>query len=559
MNRSIMTDTAWVGDTLRRMTIEEKAGQVLFPRVYGWFLGAEDETFLEYVRWVEQFHVGGLEMFFGDVYGAAILLNRLQARAGVPLLVSCDAETGMAHRIAGATHLTHNMGLGASRNPRIAYDQGRITAEEGTALGIHLLEAPTLDVNTDPRNPIIAVRSFGDDPALVSRLGRAFIDGVQDHGMIACAKHFPGHGGTDVDSHMDMPVVTSSREELELTDLFPFRQAVEGGVGAVMTAHIRTPALDPGSEYPATLSHAVTTGLLREDMGFDGLIMTDCMQMDGITKYFPPGEAELQSLLAGSDIILGPFLKESYTRILGAARTGELPVERLDASVRRILRAKAWCGLDENRFADIGELPYRIASPRTREDARRIAESSVTLLKNEGDFLPIDMSKHPRVLGVLYYDHPLGDIGDTFLNALRSRAAGLTAQYYQEGLANESGNIRTVVLPVDCDPRFEEDVIRDASSYDAIILAFVYRIIMRRNTPNLRPRAASFANRLAETGVPVAAVSFGSPYVLGQIPGVRAFAAAYMYSPAVQEAVVRAIFGEIPFAGKLPVKMVTGE
>ncbi len=559
MNRSIMTDTAWVGDTLRRMTIEEKAGQVLFPRVYGWFLGADDETFLEYVRWVEQFHVGGLEMFFGDVYGAAILLNRLQARAGVPLLVSCDAETGMAHRIAGATHLTHNMGLGASRNPRIAYDQGRITAEEGTALGIHLLEAPTLDVNTDPRNPIIAVRSFGDDPALVSRLGRAFIDGVQDHGMIACAKHFPGHGGNRCGQpygHARGDIVSRGTR----TDR-PFSLPA-GGRGGSRRGHdrtLRTPALDPGSEYPATLSHAVTTGLLREDMGFDGLIMTDCMQMDGITKYFPPGEAELQSLLAGSDIILGPFLKESYTRILGAARTGELPVERLDASVRRILRAKAWCGLDENRFADIGELPYRIASPRTREDARRIAESSVTLLKNEGDFLPIDMSKHPRVLGVLYYDHPLGDIGDTFLNALRSRAAGLTAQYYQEGLANESGNIRTVVLPVDCDPRFEEDVIRDASSYDAIILAFVYRIIMRRNTPNLRPRAASFANRLAETGVPVAAVSFGSPYVLGQIPGVRAFAAAYMYSPAVQEAVVRAIFGEIPFAGKLPVKMVTGE
>jgi len=557
MKRTIMTNTAWVDDTLRRMTVEEKAGQVLFPRIYGWFLGAEDETFLEYVRWVEQFHVGGLEMFFGDVYGAANLLNGLQARAGVPLLVSCDAETGMAHRIAGTTHLTHNMGLGASRNPRIAYDQGRITAEEGIALGVHLLEGPTLDVNTDPRNPIIAVRSFGDDPALVAHLGKAFIEGVQDHGMIACAKHFPGHGGTDVDSHMDMPVVMSSREELERTDLFPFRQAVESGVGAVMTAHIRTPALDPDTEYPATLSRAVTTGLLREDMGFDGLIMTDCMRMDGITKYFPPGEAELQSLLAGSDIILGPFLEETYARILDATRSGELPMERLDASIRRILRAKAWCGLDENRFVETGELPYRIASARTRNDARRIAESSITLLKNEDGFLPLDMSKYKRVLGILYYDHPLGDIGDAFLNALRRRATGLSAQFYQEGLTNESGNIRTAMLPADCDPRFEEDVIRETSSYDAVILAFVYRIIMRRNTPNLRPRAAAFAERLAATGVPVAAVSFGSPYVLGQVPGVRAFAAAYMYSPAVQEAAVRAVFGEIPFAGKVPVKMVT--
>jgi beta-N-acetylhexosaminidase len=279
--------------------------------------------------------------------------------------------------------------------------------------------------------------------------------------------------------------------------------------------------------------------------------------MDGITKYFPPGEAELQSLLAGSDIILGPFLEEAYARILDAARSGELPMERLDSSIRRILRAKAWCGLDENRFVDTGELPYRIASARTRDDTRRIAESSITLLKNEGGFLPLDVSKYRRVLGVLYYDHPLGDIGDAFLNALRRRATGLSAQFYQEGLTNESGNIRTAVLPADCDPRFEEDVIREASSYDAVILAFVYRIIMRRNTPNLRPRAAAFADRLAATGVPVCAVSFGSPYVLGQVPGVRAFTAAYMYSPAVQEAAVRAVFGEIPFAGKVPVKILT--
>lgn len=550
-----MIDNRWVEETLRKMSVEEKVGQVLMPRIDGYFLSADNERFREYADWVEKFHVGGLEIFFSDIYGAAFLLNRLQSLANVPLLVGCDAETGMAHRIAGATHLTHNMGLGATGSERMAYLQGKITALEGTALGVHLFEGPTVDVNVNPDNPIIAVRSFGDDPEFVGRMGAAFVRGVQDHGMIACAKHFPGHGNTDVDSHMDMPVITAPRDVIERTDLHPFHLAIDAGTMGIMTAHIRVPALDPETEYPATLSPAINTQVLRREMGFQGLIITDCMRMDGITKYFPPGEAELQSFLAGSDIILGPFLEQAYETMLEAAESGRLPMERLDDSVRRILRAKTWCDLHETRFTDPAELHYRIGTESILREANQIMESSITLLKNDTGLLPIHTEKKPRILSIVYYDHPLGNIGETFQEEMRRRATDTFRQYYQEGLVDESGTVQTITLQCDCDPLLEQEAIARAGNYDIVVCALVYRIIMRRNTPNLRPRAVDFVRRLAETGVPVAAISFGAPYVLKQIPEATSFVASYMYSPLVQKATVRALFGEIPFMGKVPVKM----
>ncbi len=550
-----MIDGKWVERTLAKMSVEEKVGQTLMPRIEGNFLSAESERFREYARWIDRFHVGGLELFFTDVYSAAFLLNRLQAISGLPLLVGSDAETGMAHRVAGATHLTHNMGLGASGSERMAYLQGKITALEGIAVGVHLCEGPTVDVNVNPENPIIAVRSFGDNPEFVSRMGAAFVRGLQDHGMIACPKHFPGHGNTNVDSHMDMPVIHVPRGTLDRVDLPPFRAAFEAGAMSVMTAHIRVPALDPETEYPATLSRAVNTGLLREEMGFQGLIITDCMRMDGITKYFPPGEAELQSFLAGSDIILGPFLEEAYASMVLAADTGRLPMERLDESVRRILRAKTWLRLHENRFTDPGQLHQRVGTEAILADARTLTEASITLLKNNGGLLPIRPERKPRILSVVYYDHPLGNIADVFQEEMRRRAAGSFRQYYQEGLADESGNIQTITIPCDSDPKLEKEAIETARKYDVVVCALVYRIIMRRNTPNLRPRAVNFVRRLCGTGTPVAAISFGAPYVLNQIPEAEAFVAAYMFSPLVQKAAVRALFGEITFTGKLPVDM----
>jgi len=551
-----MIDEQWIETTLNSMSVEEKVGQLLFPRIYGDFLSEDDETFRNYVSWIEDFHVGGLEIFFSDAYSAAFLLNRLQAVARVPLLVTCDAETGMAHRIRGTTHLTHNMGLGATGSEDMAYQQGRIIALEGRSLGVHVYEGPTVDVNLQPDNPIISVRSFGDDPAFVGRMGAALIRGVQDNGMIACAKHFPGHGNTTVDSHMDLPVIDVPREEFEAVDLRPFRDAFDAGSMGVMTAHINVPSLDPGSGLPATLSYAVSTKLLREEMGFDGIVISDSLMMDAITRYYPPGEAELRSTLAGSDILLVPFLESAFETMTGAVRSGGLPEERLDASVRRILRAKSWCGLDRERFTDVEKLPGRIGTQtEIMESARELTRASVTLVKNEDDLLPLNAAEGKRILCILYYDHPLGDIGGTFLDEMRRRAVGTFRESYFEGIPDESGNIRTITLQCDGDPVFEHAAIRKARDHDIVICAFVYRIIMRRGTPNLRPRAEHFIHRLSGTGVPLAVVSFGAPYVIRQAPDAKAFVAAYMYSPLVQKAVVEALFGEIPFRGTLPVTL----
>jgi len=479
-----MIDKAWVEKTLGRMSIEEKVGQLLFPRVYGRFFSGDDEEFLCCIRWIEDFHIGGVEIFTSDVYGAAFLLNRLQAASQVPLLVTCDAETGIGHRIRGATHLTHNMGLGATGNEQMAYLQGKITALEGVALGIHVFEGPTVDVNVNPDNPIIGVRSFGDDPQFVAKMGRAFIQGLQDHGMIACAKHFPGHGNTTVDSHMDMPVIEVPRKEFERVDLLPFRAAIEAGAMGIMTAHINVPAIDPDSGYPATLSHAVTTRLLRDEMGFQGLVISDSLKMDAITRYFPPGEAELQSVLAGTDILLVPFLEQAFERLVGAARDGTMPEERLDESVRRILTAKSWCDLHEERFVDVNELHHRIGTEQyIMNTARKITQSSITLVKNERNMLPLNANKSPRILSILYYDHPLGDIGDTFQAEMRKRARGTRREFYEEGIPDETGNIGTVTIGYDSDPRFEEEALRKAAGNDLVVCALMYRIIMRRGTP----------------------------------------------------------------------------
>ncbi|MCE5248673.1 glycoside hydrolase family 3 protein [bacterium] len=551
-----MINKRWVEQTLRKMSIEEKVGQLLFPRVYGYFLSNDDEKFLMYLRWIEEFHVGGVEIFFSDVYGAAFLLNRLQSAARIPLLVTCDAETGMGHRISGSTHLTHNMGLGATGNEQMAYLQGKITALEGTALGVHVLEGPTVDVNVNPDNPIIAVRSFGDDPKFVARMGQAFIRGVQDHGMIACAKHFPGHGNTAVDSHMDIPVIDIPREQLEAIDLLPFREAINAGAMGIMTAHINMPAFDPDTRYPATLSRAVTTGLLREEMGFGGLIISDSLMMDAITRYFPPGEAELRSFLAGTDILLAPFLEPAFETLVKAVGTGDLPVDRLDASVRRILIAKSWCDLHEERLVDVNELHHRIGTAAgIKNGAHQLIRSSITLIKNEGDILPLQAQEKPKILSILYYDHPLGDIGAVFQDEMRRRAAITHREFYAEGIPDESGNIQTLTIPCDSDPRFEEEALQKAQGYDVVVCALVYRIIMRRGTPNLRPRAEAFMRRLTALPVPVVTVSFGAPYVIRQMPDTTAFVAAYMYSPLVQQAAVEALFGEIPFVGKLPVRL----
>jgi beta-N-acetylhexosaminidase len=532
----------WVARTLKRMTIEEKVGQLIACRFTAEFRNADDPALREIETLVARDKIGGLILFApARVYETAELANGFQRLAEVPLLLAADFEAGAAFRVSATTAFPPLMALGAAGSEDLAYQMGRITALEGRAMGIHMTYAPVVDVNINPDNPIINTRSVGADPALVSRIAGAFIRGVQDHGMLATAKHFPGHGDTSEDSHSLTPVVTADRERLENVELLPFKAAVEAGVKAVMTAHLAVPALDP-SGVPATLSAPIMTGVLREKLGFRGLIVTDALEMGGVTNAYSTEEAALRSLLAGVDmLLLPPEPAKVIAYLAAAARDGRIPVARLDASVRRVLEAKASLGLDRNRYVDIDELRRRVAPQAYLDQAARAFESAVTLVRNDGDVLPLAVA--PDRLTILSLSSDRGDYfaGQPFVTAMKTRFPAAAA-FYADG---------------DTGQELLDQAFAQASTADAVVLALFSRLADRKGSVDLEPRHVELIRRLAELpdGPGIVAVSFGSPYFLRHIPEVDAYVCLYKNTPETQAVAARALAGELDISGKLPVSI----
>ena len=355
----------WVTATLEGMTLDQKVGQLIMPSFRSTYLSSDSDVYDELVSRVHEQHVGGFLLFGGrepapDVLlgagyarsvpgqplAAASIANRLQAISALPLLNSADFETGVGFRIGGATTFPRAMAFGAAGDDRLAFEAGRITALEARALGIHVNFAPVADVNNNPRNPVINTRSFGEDPAMVARLAAAYVRGLTDGGMIATLKHFPGHGDTDVDSHLGLPLIAHPRARLDRVELPPFRAGIAAGAAAVMTSHIELPGLEPEPARPATFSRRIVTDLLREELGFDGLIYTDSMRMRGVTDLVSASEAAVRAVAAGHDVVVhSPDDAAVFDGLKQAVERGEITVARLDASVRRILEAKARLGL----------------------------------------------------------------------------------------------------------------------------------------------------------------------------------------------------------------------
>ena len=380
----------WVDAMMERLTPEEKVAQMIGCRYAGEFYPADGEQAAYLKRLVTRHKVGGMVIFGGQAYETALLNNALQSLADVPLLVASDLERGAGTQIAGSTLFPTLMGLGAADSEDLAYEMGRYTALEGRALGIHMTYAPVVDVNINPDNPIINTRSIGENPEQIARLADAFIKGCQDHGMLATAKHFPGHGDTDLDSHILLPMIKADRERLEKVELLPYRRAIEAGVAGIMVSHLVVPALDPTPNLPATLSSAILTGLLRGQMGFRGLIVTDAMEMGGVTNSYTPAEAALKAIQAGCDMVLLPLETEKVVDFLKEqVRTGVLSKERVDTSARRILEAKARVGLHRSRFVDVSSLPLELGRKDALAQAQKTFEAAATLVKNEGGFLPL--------------------------------------------------------------------------------------------------------------------------------------------------------------------------
>ncbi len=530
----------WVNRMMKKMSIEEKVGQMVAWQYNGNFYNADSDTMKDLENLIVTHGIGGLVVFAGNVYETAHLANACQRMAKVPLLIASDFERGVANRITGSTLFPNMMSIGAADSEDLAYRMGKITAEEGRALGVHMAYAPVVDVNINPDNPIINTRSIGEDPERVSRLAAAFIRGCQENGMIATAKHFPGHGDTDVDSHSLLPVIRADRKRLDEVELYTFKKAIEAGVQAIMTAHLSVPALDATPDLPATLSPLILTDLLRKQFGFRGLIVTDAMTMGGITNTYSNTDAALRAIMAGVDMVLLPpepakvvaFLKE-------AARSGRIPEAQINQSVRRILMAKARLGLYRQKLVDIDALAQKISSKGNLRQAALTFESAATLVKNEGNLLPLP-SPGKRIV-VLSLSSDPGDYfaGRAFAEDVRKRCPETQIFYADADTGRES----------------LEEAVAKSSEAEVVVCALFSRLSDRKGSVGLDLKYIELIKRFAEEEKPIVILSFGSPYFLRYFPDVDAYLCFYQNTPQTQDIAARAIFGEMEIKGKLPVSL----
>jgi beta-N-acetylhexosaminidase len=557
----------WVDRTLKALTIDEKIGQLLVPSFQSTYLSTDSHEF-ERLSWlVRELHVGGFLVFGGTepapsvllnpTYGtvtlgqplaAASTLNRLQAIAKLPLLNAADFEGGAGFRIAGATLFPRAMAFGAAGDERLAFEAGRIAAVESRAMGVHVDFAPVADVNNNPRNPVINTRSFGEEPQKVGAMAASWVKGLAAGGALSTLKHFPGHGDTDVDTHLGLAVIPHPRERLTAIELSPFKAALGAGADAVMVAHIAIPSIDEVKDRPATLSPRVVDGLLRRDLGFDGLVYTDSMTMHAVARDIDSGEAAVRAIEAGNDVVLHPADdRAAFAALQQAVRTARVSVARLDASVTRILRAKGRLSLHRQRQVDLGAVPNRVGTRAHAAVADEVSRRSVTLLKDERASVPLRLPHDAHVLYLSVLDYPSGwriaAPSRTFLPQLEERFPRVTA-----------------IELSDRATRAEIDLVRATSSrYDAIVVSVFVRAASGSGRQDLAPAVAQLLGDAATAATaaakPFVAVLFGNPYAALGLSRVPAILVTYDFYDRAEASAVRALVGEAPIGGRLPITL----
>ena len=534
----------WVEATLREMSLEERVGQLLMPETTGVLVHERSEQFARLAHAIERLHVGGFIIYNGDALTTAALTNRLQQRARLPLLFASDFEGGVGMQLRGGTRLPRAMALAATGDVESAAAAARITAREGRAIGVHVNFYPVLDVNNNPSNPIINTRAFSDDPAEVARWGASFIRAAQDEGQIATAKHFPGHGDTALDSHILMPTLHASRERLERIELPPFRAAVQQGVQAIMTAHMAVPALDDGAQElrPATLSPAIVHGILREDFGFEGLIFSDALQMGAVAESYEAGEAAVLAIEAGCDIALCPVdLERAHQALCEAVIKGRLTKERITASVRRILSAKARCGLDGERMVSLDNVWDVVANPEHTATARELFERGVTLIRDPAGLLPL---RDKRVAAII-----LKDDVPVWAYALREPAG---SRFSKEAVAR----FRARLVESSADARGHiNQIIEAIRDCDVVLVAVCARVAAYKGSVALGQAHAEVLQALDRHEIPIIAAVFGNPYVLPHMPERATTLLTFESAVESEAAAVRVIAGDVPARGRPPVKL----
>ena len=542
----------WVDETLASLSLRERIGQLVVPWIPGSYASSSDASFRTLERWVTEEGIGGVVISIGSPHSYASLLNRLQTAARVPLLVTADFENGgpgmrVNHSYAlptllpqgGGTSFPPTMAFGAIGDPAFAYEYGRITAVEARALGVHLNFAPVLDVNSNPENPIINTRSFGEDPDAVARLGAAYIEGARAGGVLTTAKHFPGHGDTRTDSHIELPVVTADRERLEALELVPFRRAVSAGVDAVMTAHVAVPAILGAGAVPATLSPYFLTGLLREDMEFEGLIFTDALRMGAISRGYGAGEAAVLALEAGSDVLLAPEdAGEAIDAVEVAVRTGRVTRERIDESVRRLLAAKARVGLHERRTVDLAAVTEVAGSGEHVAYADLAAERAITLVRDRDGLVPLRPEARGRVVSVTY-----------------ARDQDLVAgREFDRVAARFVDDLASLRVGEGSGPAAYQAVRAAAQDADMVLLNVFVPPFAGAGSVGVPEALREMVEELSARG-PLVVSSFGNPYFLSAFEALGSYLIAWGSHEVSQRAGAFALMGAADVSGTLPISI----
>ncbi len=557
---------AWASDTLARLSLEEKVGQLFMIWVRAEFLSEESPVYRDLLESMRRYHVGGLAMTVpvrGPVLvksrpeEAALLLNRLQQESKWPLLVAADFEVGVAARLDGATSFPQAMAFGAAGNVEDARAFGRISAREARAIGVHWNFGPVADVNSNPANPIINTRSFGEDPEQVGALVAAYVEGARAGGMLTTAKHFPGHGDTATDSHYGVAQVTGDLERLEAVELRPFRRAIEAGVDAVMVAHVTVPAIEPSPDRVATTSAAVVTDLLRTRLGFRGVVVTDALDMAALTKKYAPdvGRAAVDAFKAGNDYLIIPAdFPASWQAMVEAVRSGEVSAARLDEAVLKILRWKAGLGLHLQRLVDVSQVPVRVGRPEDAARAQQIADDAVTLVRDDAGVLPLQAA--PPVEGGLPYLTSVETRNRLVTVVLSRDVSGPWGRVLGREVLRRVPDANVVVVDQGTAAGATDDVLRAVEEAKAVVVAAFVAPVPGEgeagagHTDPAGRLLRQILDRAADKAVVVAA---GSPYVAEAFPQIRSYLCTFSSAAVSETSAVKALFGEIPMHGRLPV------
>jgi beta-N-acetylhexosaminidase len=569
----------WAKKTLKKLSLEEKVGQIFMVRLtMPQFVNIKSADYQKWREQIDHYHLGSLlltvpadgpSLSKSEPFEIAMLINQLQHDNKVPLLMAADYERGLSMRLNGVTVFPHAMAFGAAGKPELAERFGKIVAEESRAIGVEWNLFPDADVNSNPANPVINTRSFGENPTQVGAMASAYIRGARGSGLLTAAKHFPGHGDTATDSHLGVAAVNRSRDQIEQIDLPPFRASISAGTDAVMVAHVTAPALEPDPMKVATTSGIVVTQVLKTQLGFNGLIITDAMDMSGLTRVYPEGgsvaagRAAVDAIKAGNDMLLLPSdLDGAYNGLLNAVRSGEIPEKRLDESVLKVLRAKASVGLSKATQVDIKNISSIVSSPENLVAAQQMADSALTLVRENGRTLPLQrrgtVSSTPaygtiqtegsKLLCIIFTDDVRSDSGRQFQRELQSRVPDARMIYVDPRIA--AGSAQEI-----------QSAVKAAEN----ILVAVYMVPVAGRA--VRKEGGTVVNSISmpeSTAVLLQSilqakkrntvvVSFGSPYVASDFPEIENYVCAYSNVMTSETAAAKALFGEIPFLGRLPV------